>query len=121
MSGHRGEVLSELVKVRSSPSQDSCGRGEEVWLRSGACCAICRTYLLEGKLIHREFSLGELAHIVGQQNTPGSPRGQVNLPKIVSLPGDSIGETPGTTLATLQPTTFPGGSTCSTPTTSATS
>ena len=53
----------------------------KVWVRSGGCCAICGTYLLEGKLTHEEFSLGELAHIVGQQTNPGSPRGQSQLPE----------------------------------------
>ena len=51
----------------------------KVWVRSGGRCAVCGTYLLEGKLTRREFSLGELAHIVGQRPTPGSPRGQVEL------------------------------------------
>jgi hypothetical protein len=50
-------------------------------VRSGGRCAVCGAYLLEGKLTHREFSLGELAHIVGQRTTPGSPRGKFELPK----------------------------------------
>jgi hypothetical protein len=49
----------------------------KVWVRSGGRCAICGTYLLEGTLTRRPFFQGELAHIVGQRNTPGSPRGQV--------------------------------------------
>ncbi|MDC7120590.1 SAVED domain-containing protein [Cellulomonas fimi] len=51
-----------------------------VWVRSGGRCAVCGRYLLEGKLTHEEFSLGELAHIVGQQTTKGSPRGDYDLP-----------------------------------------
>jgi hypothetical protein len=51
----------------------------KVWVRSGGRCAICGRYLLEGQLTHREFSLGELAHIVGQQGTAASPRGQAAL------------------------------------------
>lgn len=47
----------------------------KVWVRSGGRCAICGRYLLEGGLTHQAFSLGELAHIVGQQLTKGSPRG----------------------------------------------
>jgi SMODS-associated and fused to various effectors sensor domain len=35
---------------------------------------------MEGSLTAKPFSLGELAHIVGQQSTPGSPRGQVAMP-----------------------------------------
>lgn len=50
-----------------------------VWVRSGGRCAICGRYLLEGKLTHKDFSLGELAHIVGQQTTEGSPRGDYDL------------------------------------------
>jgi hypothetical protein len=53
----------------------------KVWVRSGGRCAICGRYLLEGKLTHKEFSLGELAHIVGQQTTKGSPRGNYDLPE----------------------------------------
>lgn len=46
-----------------------------VWVRSGGRCAICNKYLLDGTMTYREVSLGELAHIVGQQQAPGSPRG----------------------------------------------
>lgn len=53
----------------------------KVWVRSGGRCAICGRYLLEGQLTHQEFTLGELAHIVGQQTTKGSPRGDDSLPK----------------------------------------
>lgn len=52
-----------------------------VWVRSGGRCAICGRYLLEGELTHKDFSLGELAHIVGQQTTEGSPRGDYDLPE----------------------------------------
>src|SRR4030088_3069674 len=52
----------------------------KVWVRSGGRCAICGRYLMEGSLTAKPFSLGELAHIVGQQSTPGSPRGQVAMP-----------------------------------------
>lgn len=53
----------------------------KVWIRSGGRCAICGRYLLEGLLTNEEFTLGELAHIVGQQTTKGSPRGEYDLPK----------------------------------------
>ena len=49
----------------------------KVWVRSGGCCAACGRYLLEGVITHRAFPLGDLAHIVGQLDTAGSPRGQV--------------------------------------------
>src|SRR5262249_40604331 len=38
-------------------------------------CAICNRDLLDGGLTCEPVSLGELAHIVGQQTTAGSPRG----------------------------------------------
>jgi len=50
-----------------------------VWVAAGGRCTICGKYLLEGVLTKRPFRLGELAHIVGQQNTPGSPRGTAEV------------------------------------------
>ncbi len=52
----------------------------KLWVRSGGRCAICNRYLLEGKLSSREVTFGELAHIVGQAKTKGSPRGLDTLP-----------------------------------------
>lgn len=46
-----------------------------VWARAGGVCVLCKAYLLEGALSGLGVSLGELAHIVGQQHTAGSPRG----------------------------------------------
>ena len=46
-----------------------------VWVRAGGVCVLCHDYLLEGPLTGLGVSLGELAHIVGQQHTAGSPRG----------------------------------------------
>lgn len=53
----------------------------KVWVRAGGRCTICGTYLLEGKITYRKFTLGELAHIVGRDVKPGSPRGSDLLPK----------------------------------------
>lgn len=50
-----------------------------MWARSGGRCAICNKLLLEGSITRRALCLGELAHIVGQQKTAGSPRGQVRM------------------------------------------
>lgn len=50
-----------------------------VWVRSGGRCVICNKYLLDGTMTYREVSLGELAHIVGQQQAAGSPRGLHSL------------------------------------------
>lgn len=47
----------------------------KVWVRSGGRCVICNRYLLDGKLSGREATFGELAHIVGQRASAGSPRG----------------------------------------------
>lgn len=52
----------------------------KVWVRSGGRCEFCGAYLLEGKLTYKEYTLGELAHIVGRDTTPGSPRGEDLLP-----------------------------------------
>ncbi len=52
-----------------------------VWVRSGGRCAICNRDLLDGGLTCEPVSLGELAHIVGQQQTTGSPRGLTAYPK----------------------------------------
>ncbi|MGY5060010.1 SAVED domain-containing protein [Streptomyces sp. 900105755] len=53
----------------------------KVWVRAGGRCELCGTYLLEGKLTYQDFTLGELAHIVGQEATAKSPRGMDPLPK----------------------------------------
>ena len=53
----------------------------KVYLRSGGRCVMCGKYLLEGTVTHRPMRLGELAHIVGAKQTPGSPRGMDPLPK----------------------------------------
>ena len=50
-----------------------------VWVRAGGCCEMCGRYLLEGELTAIADTLGELAHIVGQGEGPGSPRGQVEM------------------------------------------
>lgn len=52
-----------------------------VWVRSGGRCAICNRDLLDGNLTCEAVSLGELAHIVGQQQTAGSPRGLTPYPE----------------------------------------
>lgn len=52
----------------------------KAWVRAGGRCEFCGTYLLEGKLVYKDFTLGELAHIVGRDVAPGSPRGMDPLP-----------------------------------------
>lgn len=46
-----------------------------MWVRAAGRCAICQKDLLDDTLTKRVWKLGELAHIVGQQPTAGSPRG----------------------------------------------
>lgn len=52
---------------------------ELVWIRSGARCAICNRYLLDDDL-GDVVPIGENAHIVGREQTAGSPRGLEPLP-----------------------------------------
>ncbi|MEU3964566.1 HNH endonuclease [Streptomyces buecherae] len=53
----------------------------KAWVRAGGRCEFCGNYLLEGKLTYKDFTLGELAHIVGRDVAPGSPRGMDPLPE----------------------------------------
>lgn len=54
----------------------------KVWVRAGGLCVLCKKYLLEGSLTGlEEVSLGELAHIVGQQDSSRSPRGLHPMPR----------------------------------------
>ncbi|MEU9705290.1 HNH endonuclease [Streptomyces sp. NPDC047981] len=53
----------------------------KAWVRAGGRCEFCGRYLLEGKLTYKDFTLGELAHIVGRDVAPKSPRGMDPLPK----------------------------------------
>ncbi|MGB8943106.1 MAG: HNH endonuclease [Streptomyces sp.] len=53
----------------------------KAWVRAGGRCEFCGNYLLEGKLTYKDFTLGELAHIVGRDVAPGSPRGMDTLPE----------------------------------------
>lgn len=52
----------------------------KAWVRAGGVCVLCKRYLLDGELTGLEVSLGELAHIVGQQNSAKSPRGLHPMP-----------------------------------------
>jgi len=49
-------------------------------MQTGGRCALCKKYLLEGDLTALPLFLGEMAHMVGQQNTAASPRGKAALP-----------------------------------------
>jgi hypothetical protein len=53
----------------------------KVWVRAGGICVLCKKYLLDGALTGLEVSLGELAHIVGQQKSARSPRGMHPMPR----------------------------------------
>jgi len=67
-----------------SPGSDSRQEVSEVqkrivWARSAGRCAACQKLLTEGSLTRRDMMVGELAHIVGQKNSAGSPRGLSNM------------------------------------------
>ena len=53
----------------------------KVWIRSGARCVLCNTYLLESRLTLRPVKIGEVAHNVGRKRSPRSPRGLSELPE----------------------------------------
>jgi hypothetical protein len=50
-----------------------------VWVAAGGRCTMCNRYLLEDEFTGRDVAIGELAHIVGWTDTPGSPRGDEPL------------------------------------------
>src|SRR3954453_10991449 len=52
----------------------------KLWVRSGGRCTLCKDYLLEGALTVRALFIGEMAHMVGQANAAGSPRGKNPMP-----------------------------------------
>jgi hypothetical protein len=60
-------------KSRKKPPEPERHR---VWVAAGGRCTICGKYLMEGALSKQPFRLGELAHIVGQQDSAKSPRGK---------------------------------------------
>lgn len=51
-----------------------------LWVRSGGRCAQCNKYLLEEPFKELPINLSERAHIAGHKSTPGSPRGDSNVP-----------------------------------------
>lgn len=51
-----------------------------LWVRAGGRCTLCKKDLMLGSLTWKEMFLGEGAHIVGQKQTPESPRGDDPLP-----------------------------------------
>lgn len=62
----------------------------KVWVRAGGRCVICNRYLLEGELSYREVTFGELAHIIGQQESAKSPRGLAKLGRVDRDKADNI-------------------------------
>lgn len=52
----------------------------KLWVRAGGRCTLCKKDLMQGSLTWEEMPLGEGAHIVGQKQTAGSPRGDDALP-----------------------------------------
>ena len=73
-----GKVRGGGVTSRRQPPWEERLR---VWVAAGGRCTICRRYLLDGPLSNRRLRVGELAHLVGQKDSPGSPRGQAHRAK----------------------------------------
>jgi hypothetical protein len=73
---HADEQPAPGGRARSARTKLAQKEKLKVWVRAGGTCVLCKRYLLEGALTGLEVSLGELAHIVGQQNSPRSPRGE---------------------------------------------
>lgn len=69
-------ALSAEAASKSIPSEERV----KLWTRAGGRCEICNRYLLEDEFTAQPVSLAELAHNVGRQKTPGSPRGLADLP-----------------------------------------
>lgn len=51
----------------------------KLWVRAGGRCEICNKYLLEDEFTLQPVSIAEIAHNVGRQQSPGSPRGTDDL------------------------------------------
>lgn len=76
----------------------------KVWIRSAGRCAVCGRYLLEGQLTQKEATLGELAHLVGQQTTEGSPRREHPCPSPSAIrPRTSCSSVPASTTRWIAP------------------
>jgi hypothetical protein len=76
------------TKAHSAAKRQPVGRAKlssterlKVWVRAGGICVLCKQYLMEGSLTGLGVSLGELAHIVGQQQNKLSPRGDHPMPR----------------------------------------
>jgi len=52
----------------------------DLWVMAGGRCEFCNKYLLHDEFFALDLNLAERAHIVGWNDTPGSPRGQDSLP-----------------------------------------
>jgi hypothetical protein len=77
---------SPAPKARGAVKRKPAGRVKlkpaeklKVWVRAGGTCVLCKRYLLDGVLTGLEVSLGELAHIVGQQQSEKSMRGMHSM------------------------------------------
>lgn len=70
------EIEKDPVATRHISTQATL----ELWVRSGGRCAMCNKFLLEEPGFEAPINLGERAHIVGWNDTPGSPRGNSPLP-----------------------------------------
>lgn len=68
------------MTVEAAPKDIPDAEKRKLWVRAGGRCQICNKYLLEDEFTQQPTSLAELAHNVGRQRAPGSPRGLADLP-----------------------------------------
>lgn len=69
-------ALTPNAASKSIPAEEKI----RLWARAGGRCEICNKYLLEDEFTAQPISLAELAHNVGRQKAPASPRGLADLP-----------------------------------------
>jgi hypothetical protein len=65
---------SILKRVSVKPAVD-----REIWAKAAGRCVLCASYLLSASWDFDTYSVGQVAHIIGATDAPGSPRGQSPL------------------------------------------
>lgn len=80
MQLHSVPTGDETPIAPAAPRSIAAGEKLKLWTRAGGRCEICNKYLLEDEFTAQPVNLAELAHNVGRQVAPGSPRGGADLP-----------------------------------------
>jgi hypothetical protein len=70
------EIASDKITRPAIKSAETV----DLWVMAGGRCEFCNKYLLHDEVFSLDLNLAEKAHIVGWNDTPGSPRGQDPLP-----------------------------------------